>query len=289
MECTQRLNFVKTTIALLISLITSLAHAESVSTRSIEHSTDELILSLLELSLHKSGKSFTVKPATEDTSYTRLAEDIKQGKLDVMWGGMNPKFEEELNPIRIPIFKGVLGHRLFAIPKGTQHKFNHIRNLEDLKRVTAGLGRDWGDTKILEAAGLPVEKVVKNSSLWPMLDGERFDYMPLAIHEPWSHVNRSDMALTVEKRVMLVYPLAMYFYVSKDNIALYDAIYNGMDSAFQDGSYDEKLFNSPVFKSAFEQANIPERVVIRIDNPLMHPETPVNIERYWLDVTAFAQ
>jgi hypothetical protein len=35
------------------------------------------------------------------------------------------------------------------IKKGTQHKFDGIQTLEDLKRVSLGQGRFWADTNVL--------------------------------------------------------------------------------------------------------------------------------------------
>lgn len=251
-----------------------------------DNDKDRLVIKLLTLALSK----VDIKPRFEENpelvSEARLEQETQSNKIQLIWAGMSPEREETLYPIRVPIFKGILGHRIFVIRNDAQHKFNHIRTLSDLQQLKAGAGTFWGDTQILKNADLPTVTTVKGVNLWDMLDGSRFDYFPLAIHEPWGEMRaRTDLELTVEKNVMLVYPFAMYFYVSRENTKLHRLIKEGMQLAIQDGSYDEFLFNDPIFKAALIDADVSKRTVVRIGNPFMHPETPVDIPEYWLDPT----
>ena len=112
-----------------------------------------------------------------------------------------------------------------------------MRSLEDLKKFSAGPGRFWGDTQILKANQIPVVTPVKYHNLFPMLEGGRFDYFPRAVHEPWNEVvANKELNLKVEYNLLLVYPFAMYLFVSKQDRALHDKIYQGLELAIQDAN-----------------------------------------------------
>ena len=83
--------------------------------------------------------------------------------IDLMWAGVDPSLDKTMLPIRIPILKGLLGHRIFIIKKENQSRFNNIKTLADLKKLTAGQGTKWGDTKILKSANIPVITTLKVS------------------------------------------------------------------------------------------------------------------------------
>ena len=185
------------------------------------------------------------------------------------------------------MLKGLLGHRIFIIKKENQALFDNIKTLDDLKRLKAGQGTEWGDTQILKSASIPVITTLKYPNLFLMLEGGRFDYFPRALHEPWSEVEeRPELNLTIEKHIMLVYPFAMYFYVAKDNQALHDKLYQGFEMAISDGSFDQLFFNNQLIKDALNKTNIKNRTVIKIPNPAMHPDTPIDRKEFWLDPTS---
>lgn len=277
----------KTIFVLSLILTTQLYAQQSIEIKipKLVNDRDKLVIDLLKLSLAKSAVTVKFIEANELVSEIRQQEQLISGDLDIIWNGMSVDLENKAQPIRVPIFKGILGHRIFVIQQGQQAQFDEINTLTDLQNFKAGSGKLWSDTKILQNANLPIVATLKGENLWPMLDGGRFDYFPLAIHEPWSYVrDRTDLDLSVEKHILLVYPNAMYFYVS-NNPKLYQLIYDGMLASIKDGSYDHFLFNADMFKSALIAANVSERKVIKITNPFMHPKTPVDVAEYWLDPT----
>ncbi|MEI8634177.1 hypothetical protein P4S72_23305 [Vibrio sp. PP-XX7] len=157
-------------------------------------------------------------------------------------GGANPDVEKRLQTVRIPVLKGLLGHRIFIIRAADQNRFAQINTLAELKQLKAGQGTFWGDTQVLKKANIPVVTTIKYANLFPMLEGGRFDYFPRAVHEPWVEVaSRPELNLVVDKHILLIYPFAMYFYVNKSNTVLHNQIYKGFEIAIKDGSFD-KLF-----------------------------------------------
>lgn len=248
---------------------------------------DELILDIIELAMEKSGESKVIAPSADYYSDARQVEELRQGNLDLIWAGASSELQEQLQAIKLPIFKGLSGYRTFVIAAGTQDRFDGIDSIASLKGLKAGLGRFWSDTLILEASGINVIKPVKADSLFHMLDGGRFDYMPLGMHESHDVItlqNGGDVNLALEQNLILAYPLAMYFYVQKDNYDLYNKLNDGMEMAISDGSYDELFYNSPLIVNALVNSNISKREIIYIDNPILPNDVPLERTELWLDI-----
>ena len=260
-------------------------YAQSYKIRNLTDEKEAFAAEILALALSK------VEPNVEfiesDTSMTeaRLVQAIEENEIDVLWAGAAKDKEEKMLTVRIPILKGLLGHRIFVIRKEDRAKFEAIRTRADLDQFFAGQGTFWGDTQVLKNAKLPTVTTIKYENHFPMLEGGRFDYFPRAVHEPWVEViNHADLNLAVDSNVMLIYPYAMWFFVNKDNQALHDKIYKGFEMAIEDGSYDKLFFSNPMIKSALDQAKLGDRTVFRLDNPFMHPDTPTQREEFWLNI-----
>lgn len=273
---------------LLISftlIMTTHVRSEEINVNKADGEREQIFVDILSLILSKSDPEAKIHQNKEYIPTDRLIGEINAGNIDLMWDAVNSNLEDKLLPVRIPLLKGLLGHRIFIIKEGDQPRFDNIQTLADLKKLTAGQGTQWGDTQILKNAGIPVITTLKYPNLFPMLEGERFDYFPRAIHEPWSEVSsHPELNLTVEKNILLVYPLAMYFFVKKGNQTMYEKLSRGLEIAIADGSFDELFFNSPVIKDALQKTNIKNRTVIKMTNPAMHPDTPLGRKELWLDI-----
>ncbi|WP_432455065.1 MULTISPECIES: substrate-binding periplasmic protein [unclassified Agarivorans] len=279
-------NKVLSAIALsLMILLSPLVVAKQINVKKVEGDKELLIFSILKLALSKSSPELSFNQANEEMTESRLINEVIAGNIDVIWGGASTANEEQMRVVRIPVLKGLLGHRIFIIRNGDQHRFDNIKNLSDLKQLKAGQGTFWGDTQVLKTANIPTVTTIKYNNLFPMLEGGRYDYFPRAVHEPWSEVKgHQELNLTVEKNLMLIYPFAMYFYVGKNNQQLHDLIYKGFEMAIEDGSFDTLFFNHPMIKAVLEQANLGPRIRIHIDNPYMHQDTPTDRPEFWLDI-----
>lgn len=242
---------------------------------------DRLIKSLLALSLSKSSPNTCIAQSEDEMSIIRLQLQVENSLLDVMWTSADLK--DVLTPVRIPIFKGFLGYRIFVIRQNDQVSFDHITSLSDLKTLYAGIGKYWGDKLILSAAGIPLITTQTGNRLWNMLANKRFDYFPLAIHEPWEELEvRTKLALTTENNLLISYPSALYFHVHKSNLALLNLISSGMKKALEDGSYDKLLLKSKMIQNTVKFANISKRKLIKIENREVNRNTPKENLNYWL-------
>jgi hypothetical protein len=248
---------------------------------------DRYCLKVLELAIAHMDTPYKIQPdAGGQRTQSRYVEDIISDKIDLMWTATDQGLENQMQPIRIPLLKGLLGHRIFLIHKGDQAKFEQVKTFEDLKKIKLGQGTMWADTKILEANHLNVVKANKYHSLLYMVDGGRFDAFPRGVQEPWSEVNSiPGLELGVEKRIMLVYKMPFYFFVSKNNTKLARDLELGLNRAIADGSFDELFFKDPSVRNAVEQGDLKNRLVFHLDNPSLPKETPVDRRELWLDLS----
>lgn len=276
-------------IAITLVCISSinLAAQTSLVVKDVADPKEMLLLDILKLVIKKSGNEGNYQFDGRELVITeaRLASMVRDGELSVMWAGIQQSYEEDLLPIRIPVLKGLLGHRIFIIRKGDQSKFDQVTTLEQLKQIPLGQGRFWGDTAILKHNNLNVVDPVKYQSLVYMLEGGRFDFFPRAVYEPWAEVkNFKELDLTVEKSILLIYPFGMYYYVKKGNEQLAADIRQGFENAWADGSYDELFFNHPMIRDALSNANLGARKVFRLENPFLPEKTPISEQKLWLDI-----
>ncbi|MFL0802036.1 MAG: diguanylate cyclase [Agarilytica sp.] len=252
---------------------------------------DQLIVDILRLAVSKSDKShlYQLSPLPNASGPERALEtkmkQVQTGQLSVMWAGAQEVNERTMQPIKIPILKGLLGHRIFIIRKDKQVLFDSLSSIEDLKQLSLGQARFNNDTNILKQAKLSVVDPVKHDNLFKMLEGGRFDYFPRALHEPWEEIQtHSDLPLAVEQKILLVYPYALYFYVSQKKAELNDMITQGFRNAIEDGSFDQLFFSSELIKTTFEKSNFRSRKVFHIPNPNFNASAYQQNSELWLNI-----
>jgi len=99
--------------------------------------SNEYPLALLKFVLDKSGVPYTITFA--DVGVTTQAREIalleQSNDINIGWFGTSAELERDLVPIRYPIWRGLLGHRVFIISKNNQPAFDRVNTLEDLQKV----------------------------------------------------------------------------------------------------------------------------------------------------------
>jgi len=276
-------------LILLLGSLVVVSHAagETILHQKMDRPQESYMLGLVQLALGYSGGQFQYQESTDAISKARLVEMVKEGSMSVMWTGASEAMEAQLIPVRIPAYKGLMGHRIFIIRKNDQARFNTVTSLEDLREIKMGQGRTWADTKILESANMHIIKTLKTEGLFWMLDGARFDAFPRGVHEPWTEVSsRPHLELTVEKNLVLKYMMPYYIYVTPGKHILAKQITQGLESAIADGTFDRYFFSDPQVKSALELSKLKDRRIYSIDNPNLPKSTPVNRPELWLDISS---
>lgn len=250
---------------------------------------DTYYLDLLRMALEASkapNERIEFVYATEDLSKARWISLLQNHRNPtVIWTMTSKERESVLRPIRVPIFKGLSGNRIFIIRKEDQPRFDKIFTKEQLSGLVAGQGVNWVDTRILQYNNLPVSTAISTSSLYRMLEANRFDYLPRSVIEGWQELGQHpNKDLAVEKNLLLIYPTAFYFFVSKSNEALAQRIEQGLEKLIDNGKFDEFFFSQGRVRKAIDQLKIHPRRIIYLTNPDLPEATPLNTPKYWVDI-----
>ncbi|WP_051261948.1 hypothetical protein [Desulfovibrio inopinatus] len=248
--------------------------------------TKEYKIQLLDLILHKTeatdGPYRIEVMHDEQIPQSRVIKLIDSGKLTLIATMTSREREEQLLPIRIPIYRGLFGYRIFIIRRSDLDKFAAIHTADELKALWAGQGHDWPDTKILRANGYHVTTSADYRGLFSMLEKGRFDYFPRAVSEPWREIEAEKTRdIVVEPTLILHYYAPEYFFVSKTNTKLADRIRRGFEIILNDGS-SETLFNTHWYiQNTLQKAKIAERTTFYLENPFLTPQTPLDRKELW--------
>lgn len=243
---------------------------------------ENYLIELLTLAMNKSGASYTM----EGVNLTPLTQNrsihyVKSGTYTVHWLNTNAELEEILLPVRIPLFKGLIGWRLFIIRQADTALFSNLNSFEELKRFRILQGTDWPDTSILEQNGFDLVTSADFETLSKMLARGRGDVFPRSVTEIWEEMKfYSHLDVVIEDHLALEYPAAFYYFVERKNIPLKDAIEKGLNIAVKDGSFDELFFR--YFGEGLKRAKLNKRLILRLPNPLMSEQTPLNRKELWL-------
>lgn len=220
----------------------------------------------------------------KDISNARILNDVKNGQLDVMWSMTSTTLEQEYQAVYIPLFRGLLGMRVAIVKAHKTSLFEHVYSLSDLSQFSAGQGKTWPDTQILRSNGLPVVTTLKYPNLFPMLEGERFDYFPRGVNEPWDEIKaHSELDLRVEPHILMRYRAPLYFFVAKENKKLAQALNSALEEMIADGTFNHMFFADSQVKMVLEKADLTHRRVIALSNPTLSEKTPLHRSELWFD------
>ncbi len=242
---------------------------------------DEYPVEMLKLALQEAGSKSSLEPAPIFMPQGRVLQELEQGRyVDIAWTMTSPEREARLLPIRICLYKGLMGWRIPLVTRENEDLLGKVKSLDDLKKMTAGQGYDWPDTGILRSAGLKVETGTHYESLFKMLKASRFDYFPRSVVEIWDEANTApDSNIVVDQHVLLRYKVGFYFFVNRNNAALAETIRCGLEKALKDGSFNTLFYQ--YYGDAIHLAQLGKRTVIDIDNNLLPPDTPINRKDLW--------
>jgi len=256
--------------------------------QSNEEVTHDYCVELLKIALKNTEKEYGKVRITNvdmQLSQGRSFEEISKGKLiDIDWGATSIEREKDMLPIRIPLFKGLLGYRVPVINKKDLEKFNKVKNLNDLKKFSIIQGTAWPDTEILEHSGFTLVKNSKFENLYPMLEDGRGDSFCRSICEAYGEVKtRGNSNLIVYDRIILAYKLPLYFFVNKNSTKLAERVEKGLLIAIKNGDFLELMKSNPLTKSAFPLDKYKNSLIFELENPILPKETPINDKKLWIN------
>lgn len=240
---------------------------------------------VLKLAVERSGASYELVPSRVPMTQARVIRELAAagGKIDIAWTMTSVEREAQMLPVRVPLDRGLIGCRIAFVRRGDVDRWQHLRSLDELRRYVAGQGHDWPDTEILRANGLSVNGISRYETLFDLLRIGRIDYVPRAVFELDDEAaNAAARDLVIEPHLMLRYPAASYFFVRADRPQLAAELQRGLDAAIADGSFG-RLFQER-FGDVLRRHRVARRLHLRLKNPLLPAETPLQNPAYWLVV-----
>lgn len=238
-------------------------------------------IKLLELAIQKSNKSYYLISSKAPMTQSRALKTlVQQDGVDIVWTMTTADREKNYLPIRIPIYQGLLGWRIFLIRAQEQTIFNKIKNLSGLKKRLAGQGHDWPDSQILEDSGIRVINAPNYDALFDMLDKGRFDFFPRSLVEIWEEIAvKRELNIGVENTLLLRYPSAMYFFVDINNRIFANDIEQGLKVAISDGTFQQIFMQ--YHQNILQKSQLHMRTIIDIPNRQLPKLTPLNDATLW--------
>lgn len=216
----------------------------------------------------------------------RSKHALEKGKfIHVVQAATRLEWEKDLIPIRIPIMKGLLGNRIFLIKKQSQRIFSELQNIDELKKLRAGLSYDWSITSVFKQNNFNIVTGSSYEGLFGMLDIGRFDYFPRGISEILEeykeHKNKFPN-INIEKTILLYLPLPVYLFVTPRKPELAKRIELGLNLMIEDGSFDTIFLK--FHQDILNQINIKERKIFKMSNKNLSSKTPFDRKELWLNV-----
>ncbi|UOF02524.1 hypothetical protein [Bdellovibrio reynosensis] len=249
----------------------------------------DLLKAALEATKEKYG-AYTLKPSvrmTEDRQVRELRSNSK--KLTVMIRETSIEREQELETVRIPIDKNLIGYRVLLINKKDKKTFDSIKTLDQLKKIPMRQGEGWGDIAILEQAGFNVIKEVYYDRIFEnLIFSDHTTAFPRGVTEVQDEFaarkNRLPN-LAIEDNIMMFYSLPTYFWFPKteDGKKLAQRTKEGLEKLIDSGEFDKK-FNQ-YYGKVIDQLNLKKRKLFKVNNPFLPTTVPVDNKKLWFDPT----
>ena len=245
---------------------------------------DEYPIQLLALALDQTGVNYQLIPSENLLSKGKALGRLQDNReINIVWGMTNPQREKDLLPIRIPIFKGLIGWRLLLIRQDMAGRFKYIQELEHLVKLAPLQGREWPDTKILQSNGFDVITERTQSALMRKLSNAQGDFFPRSIIEIWEELAKSEtqIPIQIQPTLGIRYPAAIYFFVNKKSVPLASLIERGLEKAIKNGEF-EGLFIEH-YKPYIDKAQLENRTFYLLKNTFLPEKTPLDRKELWFD------
>lgn len=233
---------------------------------------------------------YELRASTQDMNADRAQKLLsKSEEITVLARATSPEREAQLHPLRIPVDKGLTGYRLFLIQQPLQARLRTVHNLDGLQEFRIGQKTQWVDVEILRHAGLRVEESLDYVSLFRMLPAGRFDLLSRGVNEilqEWQTYRVDNPDLVIERGLLLYYPLPRYFFFapSAEGEQLAQRVEQGLATLRSSGEF-ERLYRAHK-REVLRGLELRGRRVVRIVNPTLGPQTPLQNPGYWDDLQA---
>ena len=248
---------------------------------------------LLRLVMERSGQPFVLGYSTEVLPQDEAMNALASGHVN---GDQNPtgitvgaygaglELNRRLLPIKIPLKGGLMGLRAGWTNRSNHPQLRQVSDLDELRALVLLQGLGWSDVDIFDRAGLRTFTAAPQERL-RLVDNERVHLFPRGIAElEWEapEVRRTSSDLELDEHLLITYPFAGFFYVSRSNPSLAKAISTGFERVIAEGSY-QRLLEEVVFTPWLRRhLKLHKRRVIHLRNPAAGFVFEGVDPRYWI-------
>ncbi|WP_108649922.1 hypothetical protein [Dongshaea marina] len=172
---------------------------------------------LLTQALAKLDVALTIEIPYQKLSQKRIIKMVENNQLSLFWQFQTRERDKRLTPIPVSLTDGMMGQRIFLIPKGAQPSYSKINSLADLRvsGLVGGFGANWYDIKVWRYNRLPY--YVKDGewrALYKMLSIDRgINYFSRGFNEILTEASLHP-DLEIEQHLLLIYNRRYQFYLS---------------------------------------------------------------------------
>lgn len=241
-------------------------------------------LKLLALALDQTGVKYQLVASERIMPQGKALQRLMDNReVNVVWSMTDEQREEQLLPIRIPIYKGLIGWRIFIIRKDMDSRFKYIQNLEQLLKLDPIQGSDWPDTKILQTNGFDTMTAASHDTLFTMLENAQGDFFPRSVVEIWGEMasNNPKNEFEIEPKLGVRYPAAMYYFVNKNSVPLANLISVGLEKAIENGKFNQLFLEE--HQQYLDQSELDKRTFYQLQNTYLPIKTPLHRKELWFD------
>ena len=248
---------------------------------------------LLQLVMQRSGQPYALglseQTITQDEAIAALDQSgLHHGRnpmaISVGVYGAGVELNRRLRAIPIPVTGGILGLRAGWTHADELEALASVRSRDDLREVVLLQGLGWSDVEIFDASGLRTF-TARSDDLLRLVDNRRVQLFPRGIAELEREapmVRSTTMATQLDPHLLIAYPFAGFFYVSRSNPVLAEAIRLGFERAIADGSYQrlvERLIFTPWLR---QNLRLNQRALVVLPNPVAASVLADVEPRHWL-------
>ena len=234
---------------------------------------------------------YSVTPFALPMTFQRGVAEVEAGgrRVNIVSRATSRDLEKRLLPVRIPLDKGLLGVRLFLIMPETQRRLDQVRTLADLRRFTIGQSSSWSDVSILQSAGFKLVLADGYLPLFSMLGARRFDLFSRGAVEIEAELAANAdrvPGLTIDKRLLLHYPMPRDFFVPRtpEGERMAQRIEDGLQRLRRSGEFERRY--QAWKKLVLKDLELSGRTVFRLPNPELSPATPLADKYGWDDLAS---
>ncbi len=192
---------------------------------------------------------------------------LEEGKFfDVVWTVTDSERETDLLPVRFPILRGMLGHRVCMIRLAEPLLSSMIANPDD--DLTTASETSWPDTQILLSNGIKTELGSDFMSILKMLQAGRINCFPRGINEIEIELaNFGTEQLGIDTELSFLYFSPMYYFVAPGNEALAERLQTGLTLLHDSGEFEALFQQYHDSRQLMQRLGMEQRTAHCLENP----------------------